>query len=65
MAARIAVTVGAATYVNRSAAEVSDVPPGVTTVTSTVESAVPAGLATTSCVPNGFTEMLVPRLVPK
>jgi hypothetical protein len=38
------VTAGATTavYVNRSAAEVADVPPGVVTVTSTV--AVPAGL---------------------
>ena len=37
----IDVTVGTATYVNWSAAEVADVPPGVVTVTSTVP--VPAG----------------------
>jgi hypothetical protein len=43
------VTAGGATYVNWSADEVAEVPPGVTTVTSTVP-AVPAGLVAVICV---------------
>jgi hypothetical protein len=57
------VTVGAATYVNRSADEVADVPPAVVTVTSTVP-AVPEGLRSTICVAVSLVKLLT-MVVPK
>ena len=56
------VTIGAATYVKRSADDVSDVPPAVTTVTSTVPA--PAGL--TAVIVVGLTTVTsVAGAVPK
>ena len=59
-----AVTAGGAMYVNLSAEEVADVPPGPTTVTSTIP-AVPAGLVAVICVPAALTTTLVAGVEPK
>ena len=56
------VTMGRTTYVNLSAAEVGDVPPGVVTVMFTVPTE-PAGEATVICVPD-TTVTVVPGFAP-
>ena len=56
------VTMGRTTYVNLSAAEVGDVPPGVVTVMFTVPTE-PAGEATVICVPD-TTVTVVPAFAP-
>src|SRR5690242_11289765 len=57
-----AVTVGAATYVNWSAAPIADVPPGAETVTSTMP-AEPAGAVAVICV-GEFTVKVVAFVAP-